>query len=214
MFEVMEGMGHRVIRIHFDPRKSKQDEMLQLIKKQLQITSCDFLFSFNYFPTISNCCKELGIKYATWVYDSPHNNAYSYTILNECNYVFLFDYVMYEELKSAGISTVYYLPLSVNTSRMQRLKNTPEKKLQYASEVAFVGALYSETKHRLYDKFAGIAPFAKGYLDGLIQAQVKVQGYYFLQELLTSDIVDELQKAYPTDPNPTTVLQPDAIYAD
>ena len=35
-----------------------------------------------------------------------------------------------------------------------------------------------------------------------------------MQELLTSDIVDELQKAYPTDPNPTTVLQPDAIYAD
>lgn len=214
MFSVLQELGHTVIKIPFAGHNLSEEEVAGLLDRKMQQSSCDFLFSFNYFPKVSNVCKERGIRYVSWVYDSPHIHAYSYTVLNPCNYIFLFDYAMYEELHNAGIKTVYYLPLAIHDTRLARLKNTAEKRAKYAGDVSFVGSLYSEPKHRVYDKFQNIGGYARGYLDGLIQAQLHVQGYNFLQEMLTPDIVAEMQKAYPTDPNAQSVLSPEGIYAD
>lgn len=214
MFEVLQELGHRVIKIPFVGHMTPEEEIAGLLDKKLQQSSCDFLFSFNYFPKVSNVCKERGIRYVSWVYDSPHIHAYSYTVLNSCNYIFLFDYAMYEELSNAGIKTVYYLPLAIHDTRLSGLVNTVEKKTKYACDISFVGSLYSEQKHRVYDKFQKIDRYTKGYLDGLVCAQLHVQGYNFLQEMLTPDIVAEMQKAYPTDPNAQSVLSPEGIYAD
>ena len=43
--------------------------------------SCDFVFSFNYFPIISLACKKADMKYVAWVYDNPFVLLYSYTII-------------------------------------------------------------------------------------------------------------------------------------
>ena len=214
MFEVLKELGHNVVKIPFEGHKVLEEEIGRLLDQRGGQSDCDFLFSFNYFPKASKACQERGIKYVSWVYDSPHIHAYSYTVLNSCNYIFLFDYAMYEELKNAGINTVYYLPMAIHDGRAARLKNTSEKQLKYASDISFVGSLYTESKHRVYDKFQNIGGYARGYLDGLIQAQLNVYGYNFLQEMLTPEIVAEMQKAYPTDPNAETVLTPEAIYAD
>ena len=84
----------------------------------------------------------------------------------------------------------------------------------YQSEITFIGSLYTEKKHCLYEKFSTVPDYVKGYLDGLIQAQKNVQGYLFMQELLTEEIVKEMQKVYPTNPESECVLSPEAIYAD
>lgn len=81
-------------------------------------------------------------------------------------------------------------------------------------DISFVSSLYTEPRHRIYDKFQGIDTFSKGYLEAIIQAQKRIYGYNFLKELLTPDIVAQLQKAYPTAPNALTVMSPEAIYAD
>ncbi len=213
MFQAFAENGDTVRRVPFDV-KAKQEEIMSLLGTALGSSACDYVFSFNYFPEVSQCCKELNLKYVAWVYDSPHNQVYSYTVLNPCNYIFLFDYVMYEEFKNSGIHTVYYLPLAVNEKRLAGIKNEVDKQQRYASDISFVGSLYSEKKHRIYDKFQDIDKYARGYLDGIIQVQKRVYGYNFLQELLTPDIVTEMQKAYPTDPNAKTVLTPEAIYSD
>lgn len=214
MFEVLKELGHSVVKIPFEGHTVSEEEIGRLLDQRGGQSACDFLFSFNYFPKLSKACQVRGIKYVSWVYDSPHIHAYSYTVLNSCNYIFLFDYAMYEELKNAGINTVYYLPMAIHDGRLAGLKNTAEKQLKYASDISFVGSLYTEPKHRVYDKFQNISGYARGYLDGLVKAQLNVQGYNFLQEMLTPEIVAEMQKAYPTDPNAETVLTPEAIYAD
>ena len=211
--EILSEMGHKVIRVPFSDTKIKADEIERLLVQKNVDNNCDFLFSFNYFPEVSICCQKLGIKYVSWVYDSPHIAVYSYTILNNCNYVFLFDYALYDELHSAGIKTVYYMPLAVNEKRLQRMQ-LAKGNAKYNHNITMVGSLYSEPKHRLYDKFANISPYAKGYLDGIIDAQKKLYGRYILKEMLSPDIVEEMQKAYPTDPNASTVLSPEDIYAD
>lgn len=214
MFFVLKELGHNVIEVPFEGYKVTEEEITRLLEEKLKQSSCDFLFSFNFFPKVSNCCMEHNIKYISWVYDSPHIHVYSYTVLNPCNYIFLFDYAMYEELSQAGIQTVYYMPLAVNDLRLSKLENKKETRIKYGCDISFVGSLYSEPKHRIYDKFQNISGYARGYLDGLIQAQLHVQGYNLLREMLSADILEEMQKVYPTDPNAETALPPQDIYAD
>ena len=214
MFEILQEMGHTVIKIPFRGLEESEDAVNKLLEKSLQTAPCDFLFSFNYFPKVSNFCNNHDIRYVSWVYDSPYIHAYSYTVPNPCNMIFLFDYAMYEELKSAGIPTVYYLPLAVNHRRLGKLKNRQEMARRHSCDISFVGSLYSEQKHRIYDKLQDIAPYTRGYLDGLIRVQIHVQGTNFLQEMLSENILKELEKVYPSDPNASSVLSPKAIYAD
>lgn len=204
--------GYMVQSISFpNGIRTEKAEAEKLITGELQKEIYDFVFSFNFFPVVSEICQQAGIKYLSWVYDSPYIHVYSYTILNSCNCVFLFDYAVYKELKQAGIETVYYLPLAVNEKRLAGLDGKAGKRTM---EISFVGSLYTEPKHRIYDKFQGIDDYSKGYLEAIVQAQKKVYGYNFLKELLTPDILAQLQKVYPTDPNSLTVMSPEAIYAD
>ena len=191
-----------------------QSEADQILKEALRKEEYDFVFSFNYIPAVSVCCEEAHMPYVSWVYDSPYIHVYSYTVMNPCNYIFLFDHAVYEELKAGGIPTVYYLPLAVNERRLSSLKETEMARRKYQADISFVGSLYDEPKHRLYDKFQNISPYARGYLDGVIQAQKRVYGYNFLRQFLNADIVSEMQKAYPTDPNAKTVMKPEDIYAE
>ena len=215
MKECLQKEGHDVEVCPFlEGIRVKQDEAERILQPRLTKANYDFVFSFNYIPIVSNICKEFEVPYVSWVYDSPYIHVYSYTVLNPCNYVFLFDYAVYQELHEAGIRTVYYLPLAVNPERVARLQNTPDKQKKFGADISFVGSLYNEPKHRLYDKFAGVSPYAKGYLDAIIDAQKKVYGYYFLGELLDDSILEELQRVYPTDPNAPSVMKPRDIYAD
>lgn len=194
--------------------KTTQEEAYVILRDVLKEGNFDFVFSFNYMPVISNCCLEQETAYVSWVYDSPYIHVYSYTVLNPCNFIFLFDFAVYEELKNEGIPNVYYLPLAVNEKRLAGLQCDEMLKKKYQADVSFVGSLYDEPKHRIYDKFNNISPYARGYLDAIVKAQKNIYGYNFLKKLLTEDIVAEMQKAYPTDPNAKTVMTPEAIYAD
>lgn len=214
IIENFEYLGHSVVRIPFRDDTKKDDEIQRIIEEKLIYFKADFVFSFNYYPEVSKCCNRINMKYVSWVYDNPHMQVYSYTVINECNYVFLFDYTMYSELKNAGINTVYYLPLAVNALRLERLDKLYANDSRFTHEVSFVGSMYSEKKHRLYDKFKGMSSYTKGYLDGLINAQKNVYGYNFLQELLSDEIISQMQEIYPTNPFGDMVMTPGALYAD
>ena len=186
----------------------------RILRPLLEKTDYDFVFGFNYIPLVSNICNEFDVPYVSWVYDSPYIHVYSYTVINPCNYIFLFDYTVYRELHEAGIRTVYYMPLGANSRKVLLLHNTPDKQEKFGADISFVGSLYNESKHRLYDKFNGVSSYTKGYLDAIIEAQKKVYGYYFLGELLNDKILAEMQSVYPTDPNSLSVMKPRDIYAD
>lgn len=215
MKEVFRDRGYQVeVRSFPQGIRTDQAEADRILRKSLEKGGYDFAFSFNYFPVVSTLCQEFELPYVSWVYDSPYIHVYSYTVLNPCNYIFLFDYGVYQELVAEGIRTVYYLPLAVNEKRYARLDNTKQQRRRFGADISFVGSLYNEPKHRLYDKFKDVEPYTKGYLDSIIQAQKKVYGYNFLKELITPGVLEQMQKAYPTDPNGGTVMSPEAMYAD
>lgn len=153
----------------------------------------DFCFSYNYFPLMAHACHKHKLKYISFVYDSPQVKLYSYTVTYPTNYIFLFDSSIVAQFRGDGISTVYYMPLPVNAKKITPLLKQPYPRERLQSEVSFVGSLYNE-EHNLYDSLTKLSPYTKGFLEGLMRAQSQVYGYSFLEECLTPDIVEDLQK--------------------
>ena len=164
----------------------------------------DFVFSLNYYPSISNGCNRNNLKYLSFVYDSPLVSLYSYTLINPCNHVFLFDKASYIDFAREGISTVYYLPLCANTDRLEKMTLPIEKRAIVSSDVSFVGSLYNED-HNFLDRMTDLDDYTKGYLDAIMASQRNVNGYFFIEELLTPGIIREMKRSleYHTQPGGT-----------
>lgn len=212
--EVLPKMGHS-LKVISTPLMLERvsPEFDALFEKEISKDTYDLVFTFNYSVVISQNCNRHNIKYVAWVYDSPLVCLYSYTITNPCNYIFLFDSAQYLELKSGGINTVYYMPMAVNVNRLDKMTVTPEISKVFNGEISFIGSMYNE-KHNLFEKFHSISPYAKGYLDSIMQAQLKVYGMNFIENLLTSNILEELKKAVPYTPNKDGIETPAYIYAN
>ena len=208
--------GHSVVRLPFSNKEVHHDEAVEAeLAKQIHDIAPDFVFSFNYFPILSLACKREGMKYVSWIYDSPYVLLYSYTIIYPGNCIFVFDKSVYEEFHSAGIPTVHYLPMAANVERLQAMQDfasfqgSPWKN---QTDIAFVGSLYTE-KHQFYQRLEGITPYTRGYLEGLMAAQKLVQGYNFIQESLIPPILEDMRRILPMEPDPTSVESVEYLYA-
>ncbi len=199
--------GHQVVCFPFSNKDARRDaEIESALAMKLRESGPDAVFSFNYFPLVSNVCKREDLPYISWVYDSPYVMLYSYTAINPCNTIYVFDRALCQEFNGAGIKTVHYLPMAANTQRLDAL-GSPDP----VYDVSFVGSLYNES-HNFYDRMENLSEYARGYLEGLMQAQMHVQGYNFIQESL-SPVMEELYRALPMDPNPDGVETREYLYA-
>lgn len=188
--EALEENDLEVINVKWIPGDYEDNPAFeQVLKETLDNSFCLFVVSFNYFPVVSKICKERNMKYVSWVYDCPHLTLYSKTIFFQCNYLFLFDSLLYREFKAYGVEHVYYLPLAVNTKRLQGLLG--EDSENWKQQVSFVGSLYEQN---FYDRVEYFPEEVKGYLDGIMQAQKNVYGYNFLNELLDEPHMEIIRK--------------------
>lgn len=209
-------LGHTVKTVPFSNKevRSGSEEEARLMQ-EIRDFAPDFVFSFNYFPIVSLACKKTDMRYVAWVYDSPYVMLYSYTIIYPGNFVFVFDKELYQEFHNAGIQTIHYLPLAANTDRLsamtdwERFQKTPWKN---EKDVAFIGSLYTE-KHHFFKRLEGITPYTRGYLEGIMDAQSCVYGYNFIQELLAKDIIDDMMRVLPMEPDSTGVETVEYLYA-
>lgn len=213
--------GHKYVTVSseaiFDRVNDEFDKQFNdTFEKGIGGHSVDCIFTFNYSPIISNNCKNKNVPYISFVYDNPHIQLYSYTVINKCNYIFIFDKEQYRQLKDGGINTVYYAPLAVNTDRIKRMFDLKGKEdiSRFNSDISFIGSLYNE-KHNLYDKlYKALSAYERGYLDAIMKAQQNVFGYFFLEDLLDDNIINELQKAYPVKNNNDGIETASYIYAN
>ncbi|MCM1049039.1 MAG: DUF3880 domain-containing protein [Clostridiales bacterium] len=155
-----------------------------------------FIFSINFYPAISYTCNRLKVPYVCWSVDSPVAELFSNALKNEWNRIFLFDRAQYEFFRPYNPEHIYYLPLAVNVKRLENviMGMTQEDYNQYDSDVSFVGSLYSEKC--IYDTLS-LSDYTKGYVNGLIQAQMKVYGYNFIYDVLPTQIINEIAAADP-----------------
>lgn len=173
-------------------------EQIALLNSRLQQGDYRFVFTINFFPAISEVCNLYHIPYMCIIVDSPVMELYSSSICNEWNRVFLFDRALYDEFASYNPKGIFHIPLATNVKRWDSVigKASDAELKKYASEVSFIGSLYSEKCPYNQLKFPN--PYMKGYIEGLLHAQKKVYGYFFLEEVLSEDIVEAIAKETPS----------------
>ncbi len=168
-----------------------RDEAFQTALREKLREGFDAVFSFNYFPMLSEGARDAGILYLSWVYDSPHLTLQSLTLGNPGNRVFVFDYSEAQRLCDEGFDTVQYLPLAVNVARME--KQTRKCRGRYLHDVTFLGSLYCGEAD-LYSQIGYLPEYLKGFLDGIIRAQQELYGLDLAGELMPDSLCEELQK--------------------
>lgn len=155
-----------------------------------------FVFSINFFPAISYTCERLKVPYVCWTVDSPVPELFSNALRNTYNRIFLFDRAQYDFFSPVNPPCIHYLPLAADVKHFENvvLSMTDEDYTAYGAEVSFVGSLYTE-KCR-YDSLT-LSDRTRGYVDGLMKAQLQVFGCNLIPDALTESVISEIASADP-----------------
>ena len=171
-------------------------ECVNAISKKLIDGGFSFVFTVNFFPWLSDLCRIVKLKYLCLIVDSPVLELYSTALENNCNRIFLFDRAQFDEFSPRNPGNIFHMPLAANAERIERVIKTAPKHLlsKFSSDISFIGSTYSEkcpfNASRLND-------YDSGFADGIIEAQLKVYGYNFIEELITEDFAMRFLEATP-----------------
>ena len=150
----------------------------------------DFVFTVNYFGAVSDACQRCNVKYVVWTCDSPLISMHHQSAFNECNYIFIFDKVNYYMFQAVGIKHLFYLPLAVDTNRLDVLISNATDLNKYNSDISFVGSMYEKNS---YDDIKdSLSDYLRGYFEASMLAQIDIFGENIIDKLLTPDILGEL----------------------
>lgn len=199
IIEGLEELGHTVFQIteEITNKNLVFGDSARIVSRFLMDHPQDCVFTVNFFPVISDVCNIFKIKYICWIVDSPVMELFAKPIQNPCNRVFLFDRAQYDEIAPLNPGHIFHFPLAVNiTAKQKVITTTPSiERKHFASEVSFVGSLYTEKCP--YDKLTSPPEYLSGYLNGLIESQLRVYGYFFVEDLLTDEMVEAFKKCLP-----------------
>ena len=159
--------------------------------KHLQKTAYSAVLSVNFSPLISGVCEKQGIPYISWVYDSPVHIRNILPMKNSCNRIYFFDRGQAEEYKKQGIDA-RHMPLAVDTEIFEKaIAKTAKGK--YETDISLIGKLY-QTEYRHFT--APLSGYLRGYLEGIVNSQMKVYGGYLIPELITADLLEKMNADY------------------
>ncbi len=189
--------GHKCITIEDEitDKSITGADSVRLVDEKLQKYAFDCVFTVNFYPSISDLCNVYHIRYICWVVDSPVLELFASSISNEYNRVFVFDRCQYEDICAFNPGRIFHYPLAVDTDAKQDVIKDAllsGRSKRFGSDVSFVGSLYSE-KDPVKSLKDDVPDYLKGFLEGVCEAQLKVYGYYFAQDLLNEKIMDDFK---------------------
>lgn len=200
--DVIDGfqeLGHTITEIttEITNKTLTPQECIQIVSKVLLEHHVDFVFSINFFPFLSEVCQIFKLPYLCWTVDSPVMELFATSITHPCNRIFVFDRAQYDEISPLNPEHVFHLPLAVNVkqkqNQIQSVSDAVHKK--FTSEVSFVGSLYTEKCP--YDKLHNPPAYLLGYLNGLMEAQLRIYGGFIIEDLLTDEMVETFKEHLP-----------------
>lgn len=182
------------ITAEMEDKSITQAQTVKLVSDELMAGGIDFVFSINFYPAISGVCEIFHIPYLCQTVDSPVFELYTKEVGNGCNRIFVFDREQYRSFEPRNPGHVFHLPLATNPDRWDSaIKSASEdERKKFTSDISFVGSLYTEKCP--YDNFDGGQGYLDGFLEGLMQAQMNVYGYHFLDEMITDEMAEEFSE--------------------
>ncbi len=178
-------------------KKVSGGQLVDRVSKLLQKHRFLFVFSINFFPALSEICELMQVPYICWTVDVPVLELFSPALKNKCNRIFMFDRSQYIYFKKRNPEGIFYLPLATNTKRWDDViaSSSRSDKEKFVSDISFVGSLYSEKN--AYRKIEGMSDYAKGYIQGIVEAQLQIYGANFTESALTDRIMEEMNTLVP-----------------
>lgn len=200
--DVIDGfqeLGHTVAEIttEITNKSLSPQESIQIVSNTLLEHPADFVFSINFFPFLSEVCNIFKIPYLCWSVDSPVMELFATSITHPCNRIFLFDQAQYGEIEPLNPGHVFHLPLAVNIKQKQGsiCAASAHARRKFSSDISFVGSLYTEKCP--YDRLDNPPDYLLGYLNGLMEAQLRIYGGFLVEDLLTDEMVEEFKAHLP-----------------
>lgn len=169
----------------------KDEDFCIKLEERLKSGKYSRVFSVNFAPLIAEVCHKMQISYLSWIYDSPLHIRDLRPLRYSCNTIYFFDRMQARAYQKEGINA-RHLPLAVDTEVFRVNPNSTQKK-KYGADVSLVGKLY-QTDYQYY--LQPLNAYQRGYLEGIIQSQLKIYGGYLIPELITKELLQDLNKSY------------------
>lgn len=172
------------------------------------------VFSVNFQPIVARCCKVFKIPYISWTVDCPSFQLYSETIAYPTNRIFVLDRLQAEKFAPMNPDNIFHMPMACDVATWDSVKVTAEDHKEYDCDISFVGSLYSEKcRYNFIEK--DLPEYMQGYVKGLVDAQLNVYGYNFIEDSISDEWAVEFKKYADWAPlGPDYVEDVKAIVAD
>ena len=199
--DIIASFKHLGFNITEDTREVYNKQLLPSdcikgLNELLKQDTYSFIFSINFFPSVSDVCNIWGIPYLCLIVDSPVLELFSTSLANPCNKVFLFDRQLYNDFHHINPDGIFHIPLATNVrdNYATTTMASAADRARFSSDISFIGSLYSEKC--LYNQIT-LPEKMRGYVDGLIEAQLLVYGYNFIEECVTPELIEAFCKVRP-----------------
>lgn len=199
--DIIASFKHLGFNITEDTREVYNKQLLPSdcikgLNELLKQNTYSFIFSINFFPSVSDVCNIWGIPYLCLIVDSPVLELFSTSLANPCNKIFLFDRQLYNDFHHINPDGIFHIPLATNVrdNYATATMASAADRARFSSDISFIGSLYSEKC--LYNQIT-LPEKMRGYVDGLIEAQLLVYGYNFIEECVTPELIEAFCKVRP-----------------
>ena len=185
-----QGIEFDMFSTNVSPRIEAQRKQFQEnLEEVLQDKEYDAIFSINFFDELANAAHERGMLYISWTYDSPALGNVRPALLLDTNRIFLFDSHEYDTHLKWNVPNLYYLPLAVDTYRLNKMQPTPMEKMRYYSDISLVGRLYQSDMDKILPMFD---EYGAGYIAAMINTQLDVYGVNLIENLVNANIIQRI----------------------
>ncbi len=227
VIHVLKKAGHAVLSWETSPRNYHYDPVF---RRKFASTVAEreiaCVFSLQYYPILSNLCESLHLPYISWCCNtSADQMLLTKSICNPCNIIFHGDSHWVAKLQRIGAKKVAYLPWAAGTpisfrtasSGTDKTASLAQTRINADSGTEIDISLIDTADREAWDRYlvlmARIHRRAKGFLDGLMQAQQAIYGFPFLEYALNDAVLDAMEAVLPL-PGPRDSIAPrEGLYA-
>ncbi len=172
----------------YEPPNNQDEQYLAGLMSVVKGEEIEAIFSLSYYQFISLACGVLGLPYLCWLVKGYEAASFDKTIINQWNHIFCADYYIYDVLKRAGVSNLYFLPMSCKTSAESAY--LPGKDILFLTD----DVLKMQSSIELFDS---VKDSSKGYLDGLLNSHKCDLRYKALFDNSAVYFREDMEENYP-----------------
>lgn len=182
------------------PLESKEDfaklpaQAMREVLEAYCICGVGYVFTFDFHPDLAECCHRLKMYYVAWLADFPCSELWSKYARSGYSRIFAFDRSQYQMQRKRHIPHIWHLPLCTDVEGLRKAAGEGAGGgRKYGTDVSFVGNLYKDREHSLYDRISYFPPYIRGYLDALMEAQHSIWGRDLLWNGITESMWQQIR---------------------